>query len=174
MVKISAKNFKLTEPLKNYVENKIHKVNLYLKEADVKVVLEVRKSGNKIETTILDNDTIIKSEAFSEDMYAAVDMVIDKLKNQLERYAGKKNSFKNESIRKYRTDTDYMPAEEEKTEGVIVKRKVFNLKPMYEEEAILQIELLGHPSFMFLNAETEKICLLYKRKDGNYGIIEAV
>ena len=67
-----------------------------------------------------------------------------------------------------------MPAEEEKTEGVIVKRKVFNLKPMYEEEAILQIELLGHPSFMFLNAETEKICLLYKRKDGNYGIIETV
>ena len=169
---ITAKKFKLTQPIKEYIQVKLCKIDNYIKNPEVRVVLETRKNENKIEVTILDKDSLIKSESIHEDMYSAVDMVMDKLKNQLERYIEKRNEYKKESIRK--KGIENMAAKVKNQEGVIVKRKVFDLKPMHEQEAILQMNLLNHPTFMFFDAEIEKICLLYKRKDGNYGIIETV
>ena len=171
-INITAKNFDLTQAIKDVINEKVGRLDKYFaKEVDTKVILETNKYGKKIEVLISTQSKLLKAECINEDLYVAIDMVVDKFKTQIERFSDKLNKFDFDSIRQVELDSDY--DEDIKKVGKIVKRKQFDLKPMMEEEAILQMELLNHTTFMFFNAETDSVCLLYKRKDGNYGIIES-
>lgn len=168
---ITAKNFKLTEALREIVEAKMKKIESYIPNPVIRVVLEANKPNDKVEILIFNKNKVIKAEATDEDLYLAIDLAYDNLRPQLEKYVDKKGNYENTSIRFTTPQRNNLEEEKEKRKR-IVKRKYFDLKPMMEEEAILQMELLGHHSFMFFNAEIDAICLLYRRKDGNYGLIE--
>lgn len=169
---ITAKNFQLTEGIREAIESKLERFNKFIIQDDkVKVVLEVRKYGHKIEVMFPVRDGFVKAESIDEDLYVAVDLVTDKLKSQLSKYANKLVSKRHEIDKHF--EALRVVTTEVKVEKRIVKRKSFNMKPMGEEEAVLQMEMLGHETFMFFNAETNTMCLIYKRNDGNYGIVES-
>ena len=119
--------------------------------------------------TIPVNKSVIRAEAYDNDMYCAVDEVVSKLSKQLRKLKTKLKSRGNQTIRFENIDDSSI---ENTNENSVIKRKKFELTPMSEDEAILQIELVGHDFYMFLNEKTDSVNVLYKRKDGNYGIIE--
>ena len=168
---ILGKNIEVTEGLRTAVEDKIGKLEKYFNpETEVHVTLSVEKERQKIEVTIPVKGSIIRSEQVSNDMYVSIDLVEEIIERQLKKYKSKlvdqKQSisfFKKEFIEK-----DYMDEEEIK----IVRSKKFDIKPMYPEDACIQMELLGHGFFVFCNAETDQVNVVYKRKGNNYGMIE--
>lgn len=169
---IIGKNITVTEGLKAAVEDKIGKLEKYFSaETEVHVTLCVEKDRQKIEVTIPVKGNIIRSEQVSNDMYVSIDLVEEIIERQLKKYKTKitdraqgSNSFKQEFL-----ENDYMDEEEIK----IVRNKKFDIKPMYPEDACVQMELLGHSFFVFVNAETDQVNVVYKRKGGTYGLIEA-
>ena len=168
---IRGNNIEVTDSIKNYIEDKISRMDKYFKDAnniESKVVISVNGVDQKVEVTINDNKYFIRAEEVNNDLYAAIDIVIDKLERQMRKYKTKTNN-KNKG-----TDLSTLVIEEyfEEPEEEIVKRKKLFLKPMDEDEAITQMELLGHTFFVFRHIETNKICIVYKRKDGAYGILE--
>ena len=168
---IVGKNIEVTEGLKTAVEDKIGKLERYFtQETEVHVTLSVDKERQKIEVTIPVKGNIIRSEQVSNDMYVSIDLVEEIIERQIKKYKNKlidqKQSasfFKQEFIEK-----DYMDDEEVK----IIRTKKFDIKPMYPEDACVQMELLGHNFFVFFNAETEQVNVVYKRKGNTYGLIE--
>lgn len=168
---ILGKNIEVTEGLRSAVEDKIGKLEKYFNpETEVHVTLSVEKERQKIEVTIPVKGSIIRSEQVSNDMYVSIDLVEEIIERQLKKYKNKlvdqKQSasfFKQEFIEK-----DYMDEEEIK----IVRSKKFDIKPMYSEDACIQMELLGHNFFVFNNAETDQVNVVYKRKGNTYGLIE--
>ena len=168
---IVGKNIDLTEGLKSAVEDKIGKLERYFTpDTEVHVTLSVEKDRQKIEVTIPVKGNIIRSEQVSNDMYVSIDLVEEIIERQLKKYKNKladgKNgsgSFKQEFVEK-----DYDDDEEIK----IVRSKKFDIKPMYPEDACVQMELLGHSFYVFCNAETEQVNVVYKRKGNTYGLIE--
>lgn len=168
---IVGKNIEVTEGLRTAVEDKIGKLERYFNsETEVHVTLSVEKERQKIEVTIPVKGSIIRSEQVSNDMYVSIDLVEEIIERQLKKYKNKlidqKQSvgfFKPEFIEK-----DYMDDEEVK----IIRSKKFDIKPMYPEDACVQMELLGHSFFVFVNAETEQVNVVYKRKGNTYGLIE--
>ncbi len=171
-ITIRGKNIEVTEGLKDYVEKKLTKLTRYLEhihEAQVTVYAERENYG--VEVTIPINGMILRGEEkSSENLYAAIDEVVEKLEKQVEKHRTKLyRRFRNQGLRDLIAD---MGEENKKDEPVVVRTKHFAIKPMPVEEAILQMNLLGHDFFVFSNAETEKVNVLYRRKDGNYGLIE--
>ena len=172
---ISGKKLELTDGIKNAIEEKIGKLERYLDlETQVKVTVSAKKSTQKIEVTIIPiSGPIIRAEDSEENLYAAIDVVHDKLKKQIRRYKNKlqdKHQSKDESIR-FQMDDEF------KNEGsdldiVIERRKKFDMKPMSPEEAVLQMELIEHGFYMFRNIDSDEISIVYKREDGGYGLIE--
>ena len=168
---IVGKNIDVTEGLRSAVEDKIGKLERYFNsETEVHVTLSVEKERQKIEVTIPVKGSIIRSEQVSNDMYVSIDLVEEIIERQIKKYKNKlidqKQSasfFKQEFIEK-----DYMDDEEVK----IIRTKKFDIKPMYPEDACVQMELLGHNFFVFFNAETEQVNVVYKRKGNTYGLIE--
>ncbi|MDE7249481.1 MAG: ribosome-associated translation inhibitor RaiA [Lachnospiraceae bacterium] len=168
---IVGKNIEVTPGLRSAVEDKIGKLEKYFNpEAEAHVTLSVEKDRQKIEVTIPVKGNIIRSEQVSNDMYVSIDLVEEIIERQLKRYKNKlvdqKQSagiFKQEFIEK-----EYMDEEEIK----IIRTKKFDIKPMYPEDACIQMELLGHNFFVFCNAETDQINVVYKRKGNTYGLIE--
>ena len=168
---IIGKNIEVTPGLKAAVEEKIGKLDKYFNEDTVvHVTLIVEKESQKIEVTIPVKGNIIRSEQVSNDMYVSIDLVEEVIERQLKKYKNKLTNhkqnmdyFKQEYIEK-----DYMDDDEIK----IIRTKKFDIKPMYPEDACIQMELLGHNFFVFNNAETETICVVYKRKGNTYGLIE--
>ncbi len=169
---IIGRNIDVTEGLKVAVQDKIGKLERYFTpETEVHVTLSVEKDRQKIEVTIPVKGSIIRSEQVSSDMYVSIDLVEEIIERQLKKYKTKlvdkhqaaAHNFKQEYI-----DKDYMEDEEIK----IVRTKTFDIKPMYPEDACVQMELLGHSFFVFNNAETERISVVYKRKGNTYGLIE--
>ena len=165
----------VTDAINEYVETKLSKLNKYFKEEDIlaNILLRVRGNSQIIEVTIPTDKFILRGEEEHKDFYAAIDLVTDKLERQIRKNKTrlkKQNSIDN----KYKEfNFEYIIPEEETTEDEqIVKRKNIEMKPMDEEEAILQMNLLGHEFFVFENSDTNSNSVLYKRKDGNYGIIE--
>lgn len=170
---ILGKNINVTEGLKSAVEDKIGKLEKYFTpDTEVHVTLSVEKDRQKIEVTIPVKGSIIRSEQVSNDMYVSIDLVEEVIERQLKKYKTKitdreqasASFFKQEFI-----DNDYLEDEEIK----IVRTKKFDIKPMYPEDACVQMELLGHNFFVFVNAEDDQVCVVYKRKGGTYGLIEA-
>ncbi len=168
---IVGKNIEVTPGLRSAVEDKIGKLEKYFtSETEAHVTLSVEKERQKIEVTIPVKGSIIRSEQVSNDMYVSIDLVEEIIERQLKKYKNKlvdqKQSagfFKQEFI-----DKEYMDEEEIK----IIRSKKFDIKPMYPEDACIQMELLGHNFFVFCNAETDQINVVYKRKGNTYGLIE--
>ncbi len=163
----------VTKAINDYIKEKLSRVEKYLDdndEVEAKALISTKGKEQKVEVTIWSGKYNIRAEESNEDLYAAVDLVIDKLERQFKRYkdkiSGKKKKERKEAIT---PDLEEMFGEDE----TIVRRKTVFLKPIDEEEAITEMELLGHSFFIFKNVDTEKINVIYKRKDGDYGIIEA-
>ena len=168
---ISGKNIDVTEGLKTAVTDKLGKLEKYFTpDTEIIVTLSVEKERQKIEVTIPVKGNMIRSEQVSNDMYVSIDLVEEVIERQLKKYKKKlidkkqsAVSFNKEFIEKdYDTD-DHIE---------IIRRKSFGMKPMYPEDACVQMELLGHNFFVFRNAESDEVCVVYKRKGNTYGLIE--
>ena len=171
LVSILGRNLKVTEAMDINFEEKLSRLDKYFtQEEEAKVTVSHQKNQMKVEVTIPFRTGIIRAEAVDQDLYNALDIVIDKLQKQLSKQKQRMLRKPGDSIR-YESIADY-PVPDDSEEEKIVKRKVFEYKPMSEEDAILQMELLGHDFFVFDNYETEKVTVVYKRKDGHYGLIE--
>lgn len=173
LVSILGRNLKVTEAMEYNFENKLSRLDKYFtEEVEAKVTASHQKNQMKVEVTIPFRTGMIRAEAEDMDLYNGLDTVIDKLSKQLSKQKERMERKHSDTIR-YESIEDYVPSEDEiQEEEKIVKRKEFVYKPMSEEDAILQMELLGHDFFVFDNFETEKVAVLYKRKDGHYGLIE--
>ncbi len=168
---ITGKNLEVTDGLKRAVEEKIGKLERYFSEdTTAKVTLSVEKDRQKIEVTIPVKGHIIRSEQVSSDMYVSIDLVQEIIERQLKKYK-KKLIDKKQNVVSF-SDAFLERPEEDEEEVKIVRTKQFDIKPMYPEDACVQMELLGHDFFVFCNAETEQVNVVYKRKGGTYGLIE--
>ena len=170
-ITISGKNIEVTAGLRQAVEDKLSKLERYFTpETDILVTLSVEKERQKIEVTIPVKGNIIRSEQVSNDMYVSIDLVEEIIERQLKKYKNKivDKQQGNGSFSKMYVENDYMDDEEVK----IVRTKKFDIKPMYPEDACIQMELLGHNFFVFINAETDQVNVVYKRKGDTYGLIE--
>ncbi|MCQ2524053.1 MAG: ribosome-associated translation inhibitor RaiA [Lachnospiraceae bacterium] len=168
---IVGKNINVTEGLKSAVEDKIGKLEKYFTaDTEVHVTLSVEKDRQKIEVTIPVKGNIIRSEQTSNDMYVSIDLVEEIIERQLKKYKNKITEREQAAaaFRREYIETDYYDEDEIK----IVRSKKFDMKPMYPEDACVQMELLGHSFFVFINAETDLISVVYKRKGNTYGLIE--
>lgn len=168
---ISGKNIEVTEGLRAAVEDKIGKLEKYFtSDTEVHVTMSVEKERQKIEVTIPVKGNIIRSEQVSNDMYVSIDLVEEIIERQLKKYKNKLVDKKQAAafFRQDFIEKDYMDEEEIK----IVRSKKFDIKPMYPEDACIQMELLGHNFFVFCNAETDEVNVVYKRKGNTYGLIE--
>lgn len=170
---IRGDKMEITESIRNYIEEKIGRLNKYFKNEELTSNILVKVKGNRqiIEVTIPTNKYILRSEVENEDLYTAIDLVSEKLERQIRKNKTKLQKRINENIDLDFT-FDYESDENEEKENSIVKRKKVETKPMDEEEAILELELLGHDFFVYKDMDKEKVCVLYKRKDENYGLIE--
>lgn len=169
------KNLTLSDDLKNRAEKKIGKIGKYFnEEPEANVTFKVTKNDKIVEVTIYLDGTILRAEEAADTFEDAIDRTVDALTSQVRKQKTKlrrsqqaRESIRFESFAEL-GPTEEKPAEEEKE---IVRTKTFNLTPMYAEEAVLQMELLHHDFFVFLEGETGQVQVVYKRKDGNYGLI---
>ena len=172
---ICGDKLEVTEAINSYVESKLDRLNKYFKDEDIlaNVLLRVRGNSQIIEVTIPTDKFILRSEEEDKDLYAAIDLVTDKLERQIRKNKTRLNRQNvDNKLKEFNFDYEIMEEEETSEDEVIVKRKNIEMKPMDEEEAILQMNLLGHEFFVYKDMHTDKVCVLYKRKDGNYGLIE--
>ena len=162
----------ITDAIKDYTETKLGKLEKYFKDDDItaNVLAKVRGNSQIVEVTIPTSKFILRSEEENEDLYAAIDLVSDKLERQIRKNKTRLNRNIKDSVKEFNFDFDIK--EEEESKEKIVKRKNIEMKPMDEEEAILEMNLLGHEFFVYKDMHTNNICVLYKRKDGDYGLIE--
>ncbi|MDO5039495.1 ribosome-associated translation inhibitor RaiA [Clostridium sp.] len=169
-VTVVTKNIELTPALKDMVEKKVSKLDKYF-ESDVnaKATLSVQKNRHRIEVAIPFNGILLRAEEMTEDMYKSIDKVEEKLERQIRKQRTKLARKHNNSLKFSELAAD---AQEDEHQGKVVKTKKFAVKPMDVEEAILQMELIGHNFFVYKDAETNEISVLYKRKDGDYGLLE--
>ncbi len=168
---IIGKNIDVTAGLRSSVEEKIGKLEKYFTpDTEVHVTLSVEKERHKIEVTIPVKGSIIRSEQVSNDMYVSIDLVEEIIERQLKKYKKKiiDKEQASESFRKEYIDREYQDDEDIR----IVRTKQFDMKPMYPEDACVQMELLGHNFYVFRNAETDSVNVVYKRKGNTYGLIE--
>lgn len=169
---ITGKNITVTDGLKNTVTQKLGKLEKYFTpDTEVHVTLGVEKDRQRIEVTIPVKGNIIRSEQESNDMYVSIDLVEDVIERQMKKYKNKIISRNQSGVNLQKAFIDNEYSEDEK-EIKIVKNKRFDCKPMYPEDACVQMELLGHSFYVFFNAETEEVNVVYKRRDGAYGLIE--
>ena len=170
-IKITGRNIELTDGIKDAVEDKLNKLEKYFTpDTDVYVTLSVEKERQKVEVTIPMKGNYIRSEQVSNDMYVSIDLVEEVIERQLRKYKNKivDKQQAAANFQKAYLDKDYDEDEEVK----IIRTKKFGIKPMYPEDACVQMELLGHNFFVFRNAETFEVNVVYKRKDKTYGLIE--
>lgn len=171
-ISISGKNLEVSDYMREVAEKKLSKLSRYFpQDTEAQVTLSVERNRHIVEVTIPYEGRILRGEEVSGDMYASLDSVGSKLEKQVE-------SYRTRAAKAQRNTAPLAEApapmeEEEEDQGHhIVRNKKFEIRPMSEEEAMLQMEMLGHSFFVFENAATGEINVLYLRKDGNYGLIE--
>jgi len=172
-VSIFARNMEVTPRLREYVERKVGKLDRYLPsidEARVDLTVENTRSADHrqvAQLTVRVRGTILRAEERAQDMFTSIDTVLDKMYRQVARYKGRRRD-------RWQAVAEALPIEEplEEPEGEIVRIKRFEVRPMTQEEAIEQMELLGHHFYVFLNADENAINVVYKRDDGNYGLLQ--
>ncbi len=169
---ISGKNIEVTPALKEMVIKKIGRLEKFFHpNTEVKATMSVEKTRHILEVTISSNGLILRAEEATSDMYTSIDNVVDVIERQIVKNKTRlEKKLKAEAI-KAENVSSFSDIEEE-NDYKVVRSKKFAIKPMTVEEAILQMNLLGHQFFMFSNSETNQVNLVYKRKDGNYGLIE--
>lgn len=170
-ISVRGKNIEITPALKDYVEKRIGKITKYFESlGDITVVLTVAKGRHIVEVTVPLNGMLLRGEESTTDMYASVDLVIEKLEKQIEKYKTKLarklkgGTFKGDlagGVRDLGED-----------EFRVVRTKRFAVKPMTTEEAIMQMNLINHDFYVFTNADTEEVNVIYRRREGGYGLIE--
>lgn len=174
-VLLEGRNYEISDTASDYIEKKVGKLSRRLRTIDkvkVEITSEATKDANSrfvAQLTATVRDTLLRAEHRAADLYTAINSAVDAMEGQLERYKGKRYDTKR---RANRSGKDAIASEEEKTEFVRVKR--FEVRPMYPEEAAHQMELLGHQFFLFYNADSDELNVVYLRKDGNYGLIQPV
>ena len=169
-ITITGKNMEITDSLRSAVEDRLSKLDrFFAKDTEVHVTLSMEKERKKIEVTIPVKGSIIRSEQESNDMYVSIDLVEEVIERQLKKYKNKIIDKKQNAVS---FKQEFVEKEFEDEEVNIIRTKQFEPKPMYPEDACVQMELLGHSFFAFLNAETDLISVVYKRKDGAYGLLE--
>ncbi len=168
-VVVRGKNIEVTPALKDYVEKRVGKITKYFNAlGDITVILTVEKNRHIVEVTVPLNGMLLRGEESTSSMYASVDLVIEKLEKQIEKYKTKLSRklrsgiFKGELVSETPDDDDFQ----------VVKTKRFAIKPMDVEEAIMQMNLINHDFYVFTNAETEEVNVVYRRRNGHYGLIE--
>ncbi len=168
---VRGKNIEITPALREYVEKRVGKITKYFDAlGDISAVLKVEKGHHIVEVTVPINGMLLRGEESTNDMYTSIDLVVDKIEKQIEKY-------KTKISRKLRTGTfkgELVPNfdESDNEDYKLVRTKRFAVKPMAAEEAIMQMDLIHHDFFVFMNADTEEVNVIYRRKDGNYGLIE--
>lgn len=171
-VKIHARNIKLTEALKDTAEKKVLKLEKYfIEDVEAKITLSVQKNRHIVEVLIPFNGMCVRAEEATDDMYRSIDLVEEKLERQIIKYKKKLKKDEYSSVRYPVVENNKIEVEEEQ-DNKIVKVKRFDLKPMNAEEAVLQMELIGHNFFVYRDGDTNETKVVYKRKDGHYGLIE--
>ncbi len=168
---IRGSKLEITDSMKDYVKEKLSKLDKYLvdQKAKANVLVKVHNYLQKVEVTIPLKTLILRAEEEQQDFYAAIDLVINKLERQIRKNKAKLQKRDKNKMKEFNID-DVIPIEEDEK---IVKHKKIDVKPMSSEEAILQMELLGHDFYLFKNANDFGTSLVYKRKDGNYGLISS-
>jgi putative sigma-54 modulation protein len=182
---IRGNNFQVTDALKDFAERKLGRLEKYFDaspkpETEVHVAMSVIKDQHKVEVTIPYPGLLCRAEESSGDMYASVDLVVEKLERQIRKYKTRvtRKSRQDASFRNNWKESAYISeaaaaaVTEEESDLKVIRTKRFILKPMDTEEAILQMDMLGHNFFVFTNAETNQVNVIYRRKDGKYGLIE--
>ena len=161
-----------TDAIKGYIENKLARLDKYFQDSDeieANVLTKVNGKNQTIEVTIPTKHFTLRNEETNEDLYAAIDKIVDKLERQIRKNKEKINKKVNKTLI---NDFEYDLVDELSEDEKIVKRKNVELKPIDEDEAKIQMEMLGHSFFVYKDVNTNEVCVLYKRKNGNYGIIE--
>ncbi|MDP9256885.1 MAG: ribosome-associated translation inhibitor RaiA [Actinomycetota bacterium] len=190
---MSGRNLDITEPIREYAERKLARIERHLTE-DTRVDLELAIERNRsisanqhAELTVWTRGPVLRAHEYAEDMYAAIDLAVDKLDRQVRRYRERRRHWRPhhqardiEALLPLSEDDEAASAaiangaEPELPIPTIVKTKRFNMKPMHPDEAALQLELVGHAFYVFLNAESDAVAVIYRRRDGNLGVIEPV
>jgi len=169
-INIRGDKVKVTQSIKNYIEEKIGRLDKYFDDPSnttASVIIRVKGINQIIEVTIPLKKIILRGEETHNDLYAAIDLVTEKIERQIRK---NKTKIQKKAKESYGILLNFEEPDQE--ENKIVKRKTLDTKPMSEEEAILQMEMLGHSFFIYKDDELDEICILYRRKDGNYGVIE--
>lgn len=169
---IHGKNIEITDSIEAYIEEKVGKLHKYFGQPDdmvANILVKVKGLDQKIEVTIPTKNVILRAEEASKDLYAAIDLVSEKLERQIRKSKTKMQKHRQKE-RYMDFSMDYDVSDED---NKIVKRKLLDLVPMSEEDAIVQMEMLGHDFFVFKNSDLEEICVLYKRKDNDFGMLIA-
>ncbi|UOQ94386.1 ribosome-associated translation inhibitor RaiA [Halobacillus shinanisalinarum] len=179
---IRGENLEVTDSIKEYVEKKVSKLERYFDTpltSEVHVNLSVYNDEQTIEVTIPMKNLLLRAEEHNTDLYAAIDLVVDKLERQIRKHKTKVNrKSRQEGAPKYvfaeleREAQQQQLAVEDESDIEIVRTKRFDLKPMDSEEAALQMDMLGHAFYVFTNSLTDETNIVYKRRDGRYGLIE--
>ena len=164
----------VTDAIKEYITVKLDKLNKYFgrpEDITANILVKVKGFEQTIEVTIPTPNFTIRNEESAENLYAAIDLVCDKIERQIRKNKTKINRIEKNAAKKL--NLSFIEEEDnEEEERRIVRRKTLNTKPMDEEEAMLQMEMLGHDFFVYKDRDTKNICIIYKRKDNDYGIIE--
>jgi len=172
-VQVRGRNIEVTDALKDYIAKRVGKLDRFIDNlGDAQVTMTVEKDSHRIEVTVPVNGMILRGEESTGDMYTSTDLVVEKLEKQIQKYKGKLQKRGIRVVNMQKTSEPGSPDSFDEEAPQLVKTKRFAIKPMPVEEAILQMSLLGHNFFVFSNAETEQVNVVYRRKDGNFGLIE--
>ena len=176
---VKGRHMTVTEPIRAYAEEKVSKAAKVFDHNTINAEIELYHEKNPsieknqvAEVTIYTKGPVIRAKEAATDMYAAIDLVSEKLEVQVRKYKGKLKDRHSPKAALPPVPAPEIPLEEEAEEPSIVKTKTMQVKPMTDEEAILQMELLGHDFFVFVSSETDLVSVLYRRRDGDYGLIE--
>lgn len=168
---VRGKQFKVTDALKDYVVKRVSKLERFSDDfIDVNVTLSVEKERQRVEVTAPLSGMIIRGEEETDNMYSSIDLVVEKLERQIEKYRQRINK-KRSKIKEQSFEREEPEFEEEERDRIVRVKKI-NYKPMAVEEAVMQMNLIGHNFFVFINLETETMNVVYRRKDGDYGLLE--
>lgn len=173
-ITLRGKNIEITEAIEEKVSEKLSKLDKYFivsENVEAKVLVRTYPYGQKIEVTIPTEYVLLRAEVVDQDLYNAIDLVIDKLEGQIRKYKTRLNRKSKDNKLAFNL-ASIEPLEEEEEEDVLVKTKTITPKPMDMEEAIMQMELIGHSFFVYRDTETDAISIVYRRNDGDYGLIE--
>ena len=172
-ITLRGKNIEITEAIEEKVGEKLSKLDKYFivsENVEAKVLVRTYPYGQKIEVTIPTEYVLLRAEVVDQDLYNAIDLVIDKLEGQIRKYKTRLNRKSKDNKLAFNL-ASIEPLEDEE-EDVLVKTKIITPKPMDMEEAIMQMELIGHSFFVYRDTETDAISIVYRRNDGDYGLIE--